>query len=38
MAGISNLEITVTTGGDDLRGDDSVTAYLLVTHGHEAVI
>jgi hypothetical protein len=33
MANISNLAITIVTGDDDLRGDSSATAYVLVTHG-----
>jgi hypothetical protein len=33
MANISNLAITIGTGDDDLRGDSSATAYILVLHG-----
>lgn len=29
-APISNLEVTIVTGGDDLRGDSSSTAYIIV--------
>jgi hypothetical protein len=32
---IPNLEITIQTGGDDLRGDSSATAYMLVVKGTE---
>jgi len=30
---VSNLQITILTGGDDLRGDSSATAYILVVEG-----
>jgi len=30
---IPTLEITVNTGDDDLRGDSTATAYILVSHG-----
>ena len=33
MATITNLELTVGTGGDDLRGDSSATAYIIVVEG-----
>jgi hypothetical protein len=35
MPHIASLEITIGTGDDDLRGDSSATAYLLVEIGHE---
>ena len=30
---VPNLEITIGTGGDDLRGDSSATAYILTVKG-----
>jgi len=30
-----NLAITIQTGGDELRGDSSATAYVLVVKGTE---
>jgi hypothetical protein len=31
---ITNLELTIVTGGDDLRGDSSATAYIIVVDGN----
>jgi hypothetical protein len=33
MSDITNLELTIVTGGDDLRGDSSATAYIIVVNG-----
>jgi hypothetical protein len=33
MTSITNLELTIVTGGDDLRGDSSATAYIIVGDG-----
>lgn len=33
MTDITNLELTIVTGGDDLRGDSSATAYIIVADG-----
>jgi hypothetical protein len=35
MPDISSLQITVATGEDDLRGDSSATAYVLVMQGDD---
>lgn len=32
---IPNLEVTVVTGSDNLRGDSSATAWILVIEGNE---
>src|SRR5579859_1436161 len=34
MTSVPNLEVTIVTGGDDLRGDSSATAYVLVVEGN----
>jgi hypothetical protein len=34
MTDITNLELTIVTGGDDLRGDSSATAYVIVAAGN----
>ena len=34
MTGITNLELTIVTGGDDLRSDSSATAYIIVVAGN----
>jgi hypothetical protein len=34
MTDITNLELTIVTGGDDLRGDSSATAYVIVGDGN----
>ena len=34
MTDITNLELTIVTGGDDLRGDSSATAYIIVANGN----
>jgi hypothetical protein len=31
---VPNLEITIDTGSDNLRGDSSSTAYVVVVHGN----
>jgi hypothetical protein len=30
---ISSLEMTIRTGDDELRGDSTATAYVIVSHG-----
>ncbi|TWP35925.1 hypothetical protein [Leekyejoonella antrihumi] len=34
MSDITNLELTIVTGGDDLRADSSATAYVIVVDGN----
>jgi hypothetical protein len=34
MTNIPSLEVTVVTGGDDLRGDSSATAYVVIGDGN----
>ena len=33
MTDITNLELTIVTGGDNLRDDSSATAYIVVVDG-----
>jgi hypothetical protein len=36
MTPVPNLEVTVITGGDDLRDDSSATAWIMVIEGNES--